>query len=92
MKLEDYREVLDRIDRQLLAVFEERMSVCYDIAKLKKEANIAILDEVRESSKLESIEKMVENKELTEYAISLFKLLLELSRQYQKDFINEDKI
>ena len=92
MKLEDYREVLDRIDRQLLAAFEERMSVCYDIAKLKKEANIAILDEVRESSKLESIEKMVENKELTEYAISLFKLLLELSRQYQKDFINEDKI
>ena len=39
---------IDAIDREIVALFERRMQVVVDVARIKKENGIAILDASRE--------------------------------------------
>ncbi len=82
MELKDYREQLDKLDGELLKLFTERMQIAAQIAGLKKEKGIPVLDVARERQKLLDVEAQVPE-ELGEYAVSLFSLLMELSRSSQ---------
>ena len=46
--LEKQRAEIDAIDREIVALFERRMQVVVDVARIKKENGIAILDASRE--------------------------------------------
>ena len=46
--LEKQRAEIDAIDREIVALFERRMQVVVDVARIKKENGIAILDANRE--------------------------------------------
>ena len=52
MDLNDYRKQIDDIDRQLLALFGQRMEVAAAIAAYKKEHDLPVLDGKREREKL----------------------------------------
>ena len=47
--LTEFREAINRIDRQMAALFEERMKVCADIAAWKAERGLPIKDAAREA-------------------------------------------
>ena len=55
MELKDYREQIDRIDAELVRLFQERMRVSAAIGAYKKENGLAILDKSREREKLASL-------------------------------------
>lgn len=84
MDLSDYREEIDRIDRKLLDLFEDRMRVSRGIAEWKAERGTDIYDPVREEDKLQQISALAE-KGMSGYAREFFSRVMELSRQYQKD-------
>ena len=51
MELKDYRAAIDALDRELLALFAQRLSLCSEIAVWKKARGLPALDEAREKEK-----------------------------------------
>lgn len=82
MDLNDYRKQIDDIDRQLLALFGQRMEVAAAIAAYKKEHDLPVLDGKREREKLLDVAAKTPD-DLKDYAVSLYSLLFELSRSHQ---------
>ena len=82
MELSDYRQQIDGIDSQLLALFYQRMEGAAQIAGYKKAHNLPALDAGRERAKLQQIADAAPE-DLREYAVSLYSLIFELSRSCQ---------
>ena len=82
MELSDYRQQIDGIDSQLLALFYQRMEVAAQIAGYKKAHNLPALDAGRERAKLQQIADSAPEA-LRDYTVSLYSLIFELSRSCQ---------
>ena len=82
MNIDEYRNRIDRIDKQMVTLFCERMDTASDIAAWKKEQKRPVFDPERERQKLLEVASSVPE-ELREYTASLYSLLFELSRSYQ---------
>lgn len=55
MGLAELREELDRVDRELVKLYRERMSLVSEVAKEKRRSGRAVLDPAREEEKLDSV-------------------------------------
>lgn len=91
--LEELREAIDAVDKEILNKFRERMSLSAEIAKVKKENGLPVLDIDREKAKLDKIAKNVED-ELSGFTSKLYLTLADLSKDYQNkmfDIGDEDK-
>lgn len=86
MDMNDYRKSIDEIDKQLLQLITERMSIAASIADYKKENNLPVLDSLREKEKILSV---LDNtpEQLKDYTPLLFSLMFEVSRSYQNRII-----
>ena len=62
-ELENLRERIDTIDKELIALFEERMDVVNDIAEYKIKNNLPILNQNREDIVISKVKSIVKNKE-----------------------------
>ena len=56
--LDTCRELIDRIDRQIVELLEERFDVVNDVIRYKERKDLPILDAAREQQKLETLAKM----------------------------------
>lgn len=82
MDLKECRKEIDTIDDQLLELFAKRMGVSVQVAAYKKEHGLPVLDATREREKLnDMLQKSPEG--IGEYAVSLFSLIMDLSRSSQ---------
>ena len=82
MDLKDYRQEIDKIDDQLIDLFEKRMATAATIAAYKKEHGLPVLDTGREIQKMRAILSKVPM-EMRNYTSVLYSSLFELSRSYQ---------
>ena len=82
MELNELRLELDQIDREMVSLFEKRMRVCEDVARWKLENGRPILDASREKEKLQAVAGQLPE-DLQEYGMSLYSLMMELSRSSQ---------
>lgn len=55
MGLAELREELDRVDRELVKLYRERVSLVSEVAKEKRRSGRAVLDPAREEEKLDSV-------------------------------------
>ncbi len=82
MDLKDYREKINKIDDQMVALFEERMETAAEIAAYKKDNGLPVFDAARERERLKSVgEQLPEH--LQDYGLSMYSLLMDLSKTYQ---------
>ena len=82
MNLEQYREQLDKLDRDILEVLKKRFEISKQIGMWKKENNKPIEDLERETQVIESkIELSALPREFIE---ELFKLIFRQSKELQK--------
>ena len=88
MELKEYREKINEIDEQMVHLFEERMEVSAQIAAYKKEHDLPIFDGARERSKLKAVNEQLPE-HLQDYGLSLYSLLMDLSKTYQHRTIGE---
>lgn len=89
--LEKEREIIDKIDNQIVKLFEERMNTVIEIAKIKKINDIKVLDSNREKEVIEKVKSYLENKELSKYLEEFYLDLMNISKKYQKEVIdNQD--
>ena len=82
MELKDYRNQIDRIDDEIVRLFQQRMDVAAQIAEYKKEHDLPILQADREREKLADLSSKT-REDLQSYLRVLYSLLFELSRTYQ---------
>ena len=85
--LQDCRREIDRVDRELLALFARRMDLAAEVAAYKRDRGLPVLDSAREKEKLEAI-RQGSPEGLGDYAVSLFSHLMELSRAYQHQLLD----
>ena len=82
--LEEQRQKIDSIDRQIVALFEERTNVVEEVAKIKLENDIPILDSDREEQVILKVQSYLKD-ELAE----LYTELMRISREHQKNWIEQ---
>lgn len=82
MDLNDYRREIDKIDSELVRLFQARMDIAAHIADYKKEKGLPILQPAREQEKLQALSALC-REELQPYLTELYTLLFRLSRDYQ---------
>ncbi len=83
------RESIDRIDKQIVSLFEERMKVAGDVADYKRNTGKKVFDPEREAQKLETLGSMATT-EFNERAIQeLFSQIMSISRKYQYSLLTE---
>lgn len=88
MNLNELRLEIDKIDNELVRLFEQRMSVAAQIAGYKIENKLPVFDPQREREKLHSITSKLPQ-ELQEYGYALYSLIFELSRSSQNRIMNK---
>ena len=89
MNLNELRLEIDKIDNELVRLFEQRMSVAAQIAEYKIENQLPVFDPKREREKLHSITAKLP-RELREYGYALYSLIFELSRSSQNRIMNRN--
>lgn len=90
MSIEKYRQEIDRIDEELVRLFNERMEVVKGVAEYKKESGAPLYDGQRERQLIaKAAGKSPEETEL--YTRVLFSTLTNVSRAYQSRLLNKDK-
>ncbi len=60
MDLKEYREQIDKVDRELVRLFGERMHIAAGVAEWKKRNNMPVRDPARERAKLKAVGEMAE--------------------------------
>ena len=86
MELKTYRDRLDRIDEEIVALFRERMETVTQIAAYKKTHELPVHAPGREQEILERV-RALSGEELAPYAQELFETLMKVSREYQKTLL-----
>lgn len=86
--LEKQRAEIDAIDREIVALFERRMQVVVDVARIKKENGIAILDANREKEVIAKVQSYLKDDTLKEELAEVYETLMKVSKDYQKKRIN----
>ena len=74
------RESIDRIDSQIVRLFEERMRVSRDIALYKQAHHMDILNPAREQQVLKARVEQLEDHTFDNGIVELFETLMSLSR------------
>lgn len=90
MDLADIRQAIDGIDTTLLNSFVERMDIATEVAKSKIEMGKAVFDPARERSKLNNLAGRAPERYEAQ-TITLFRLLMSMSKAEQQRYINELK-
>lgn len=93
--LEEYRNEIDSLDRELTRLFEKRMNVVLKVAQYKKENKLPVLQNGREDQVLQKAVDNLQNKEYSEAVVKFLNYTMEISRGLQNKLIQsyeEDEI
>lgn len=83
--LDDYRSEIDKIDKELIKLFEKRMKTAHLIGKYKEEHNLPVLNAGREKVVIEKAINNLEDKNLSPYTADFFENMMRISKEYQSD-------
>ena len=87
--LEELRVEIDRIDQQMVQLFEERMQVVAEVMTVKKVAGLPILDASREEAVVAKNTARLSDPALADYYERLIRQMMALSREYQAKLMEE---
>ena len=87
--LKEYRAKIDEIDRQMTALFEERMDVCRRVGETKRAAGLPVLDAAREEQVLAAKDALVQDPALRPAVRSLFENIMASSRALQSELVED---
>ena len=85
--LEESRAAIDAVDREIVRLFEQRMTVCRDVAWYKIEHGMQVLDRSREEKVLESRAAMLDDPYWADSVRVLFESIMALSRAEQEKLL-----
>ncbi len=83
------REKIDNVDKQIVALFQERMELARDVAEYKLNVGKPVFDKERERNKLKKSSSMAENEFNQRSIQELFAMIMSLSRKFQYGMLSE---
>ncbi len=84
--LEECREIIDYIDKDIIALLAKRMEVAMEIALLKKNANQPVFQPAREKEVIEKIKAMTRENNLEENTfVTVYERIIEVIRNSQME-------
>lgn len=92
MNLKIARENIDRIDKEIAKLFEERMKCVEEVIHYKIENNLEIFDEKREKIVVEKNKKLISDKKYEKYYVEFIKDVMKISKNYQRDILKNKNI
>lgn len=90
-ELENLREKIDSIDKEMIALFEKRMDIVADIAAYKIKNNLPVLNQNREDIVVSKVKSTVKNKDYADSAADLIKDIMEISKKFQQKIISKQQ-
>ncbi|MBE6656586.1 MAG: bifunctional chorismate mutase/prephenate dehydratase [Ruminococcaceae bacterium] len=91
-RLEQAREVINRVDAEMARLFEERLLAAREIAAYKKEHGLPILDAAREAAVVARGAACIKDESLKEYYVTFQKGLMAVCRDYQSLLLEGTRI
>jgi len=90
--LDEIRSEIDRVDKELVKIFEERMELCKDVAKYKIANGKKVLDPERERCKIEDVKNLTDDTFNKHGVEELFKQIMSMSRKLQYKMLSENNM
>ena len=91
-KLDEAREIINRVDSEMAKLFLERMKAAETVFEHKKEFGLPIYDAKREETVIENNSALIEDEVIKGYYIDYLKNLMSVSRSYQYRMQNGLKV
>ena len=88
--LKTCREMIDTIDRDMMALFEKRMAVVKDVVLYKQRHGLEIFQSDREQEVIAKAVACLDDHTLDNYARVFIKHMMDVSKQYQKDIVEHE--
>ena len=85
--LQQAREIINRVDKQMADLFVERMHAAEMVAEYKKAHGLEILDTAREEEVVRRNSAYVEDEKIRGYYVNFLKNNMEVSRSYQSEIM-----
>ena len=90
--LAELRLEIDKIDRQMVELFEQRMGISREVAEYKVAVGKRILDKERENQKIEAVKALTHNEFNRHGVEELYKQLMAMSRKLQYQLMEEQAL
>lgn len=87
--LQQIRPEIDKIDTQLVELFEKRMTLCKEVAEYKVSAGKQVFDKKREEGKLKALRAMADSEFNGHCIVEMFTQLMAMSRKMQYRILAE---
>lgn len=91
MDLTELREEIDKIDSQIVEMYEKRMEVCGKVADYKIETGKKVLDRSREVEKIAKVKSLAHGEFNRHGVEELFEQIMSMSRKLQYQKLSECK-
>lgn len=88
-ELAEVRAELDAVDRQIVALFEKRMTLARDVVAFKMAHGLPVLDRSREEAVLASRVDMLQDDHWAQSVRALYEEIMRLSRAEQESILKE---
>lgn len=88
-ELERCRREIDRIDRELVALWQERTAITDRVGRYKQEHGMKVLDSAREAEVLEGKKALVSDPDLRQDVVTLYEAIMSISRRRQRRLCTE---
>lgn len=88
--LGELRNRIDEIDGQIVALYEERMEVCGEVAQYKIANGKKVFDRAREDEKLRKVSSLTHNAFNSHGVRELFEQIMSMSRKLQYQMLAEE--
>ncbi|MDD5934354.1 MAG: prephenate dehydratase [Clostridiales bacterium] len=89
--LQKCREEIDKIDQQIVELFEQRMKVSTKVAEYKIQTGKKVLDQEREEQKLNAVEALAKEDYNRHSVRELFTQIMSMSRKLQYSRMNSEQ-
>lgn len=87
-KLEEARLEINRVDKEIAKLFEQRMQAVEKVIDYKVENNLPIFDSGREAEVIEKNCKLIENEKYIPYYKEYLQSIMDISKKYQKSILD----
>lgn len=86
MNLNEIRIEIDKLDKEILDLFQKRMNLCRQVAAYKMENNMPIFQEAREIEILDKMENLAED-DMKSGSRALFAVIIDISKKLQQQIL-----
>lgn len=86
--LEQYRDEINRIDKEIARLFEQRMQVSREIGEYKKTYGLPVKDETRESEIIRTSRERITEEAFEPYYVDLQRSIMDISCAFQSRIVS----